>query len=81
MAAVELKPIPTNSDLVAIARRLGQDFAKHAAEMDETDTFVGELGDEDRVAGNRFGAVAHQRHETGRQYPQPDEAEEKTDQG
>jgi alkylation response protein AidB-like acyl-CoA dehydrogenase len=51
MAAVELKPIPTNSDLVAIARRLGQDFAKHAAEMDETDTFVGEHYDALKAAG------------------------------
>ena len=40
MAAVELKPVASSGDLVAIARRLGQEFAKHAAEMDETDTFV-----------------------------------------
>jgi alkylation response protein AidB-like acyl-CoA dehydrogenase len=40
MAAVELKAVTASADLVAIARRLGQEFAKHAAEMDETDTFV-----------------------------------------
>ena len=40
MAAVELKPVATSGDLVAIARRLGQEFAERAAEMDETDTFV-----------------------------------------
>src|SRR5688572_22941839 len=40
MAAAELKAVATSGDLVAIARRLGLEFAKHAAEMDETDTFV-----------------------------------------
>ena len=40
MAAAELKAVATSGDLVAIARRLGQEFAKHAAETDETDTFV-----------------------------------------
>src|SRR5262245_55545286 len=40
MAAVELKPVPTTNDLVAVARQLGPDFARRAAEMDETDTFV-----------------------------------------
>lgn len=42
MAAVELKPVAASSDLVAIARRLGQEFAKRTVEMDETDTFVAE---------------------------------------
>lgn len=42
MAVAELKPMSTSSDLVAIARQLGQDFARRAAEMDETDTFVAE---------------------------------------
>jgi alkylation response protein AidB-like acyl-CoA dehydrogenase len=42
MAAVELKPMAASSDLVAIARRLGQEFAKRTVEMDETDTFVAE---------------------------------------
>src|SRR5262245_43628155 len=41
MAAVELKPVPT-TDLVALARQLGQDFARRSAEVDETDTFVAE---------------------------------------
>jgi alkylation response protein AidB-like acyl-CoA dehydrogenase len=40
MAAAELKPVATSGDLVAIARRLGQEFGKRAAETDETDTFV-----------------------------------------
>ena len=42
MSAAELKAVATSGDLVAIARRLGQEFAKHAAEMDDTDTFVAE---------------------------------------
>lgn len=42
MAAVELKPVAASSDLVAIARRLGQEFATRSVEMDETDTFVAE---------------------------------------
>lgn len=42
MAAVELKPVAAGGDLVAIARRLGQEFAKRTVEMDETDTFVAE---------------------------------------
>jgi alkylation response protein AidB-like acyl-CoA dehydrogenase len=51
MAAVELKPVPTSSDLVAIARRLGQGFAQHAAEMDETDAFVAENYEALKAAG------------------------------
>ncbi|WP_119301405.1 acyl-CoA dehydrogenase family protein [Dongia deserti] len=42
MSVVELKTQPVVEDLVAVARHLGQDFAQRAAEMDETDTFVGE---------------------------------------
>ncbi|MEZ5830868.1 MAG: acyl-CoA dehydrogenase family protein [Dongiaceae bacterium] len=41
MAVVELKPNASN-DLVAIARRLGRDFAQRAAALDEADTFVAE---------------------------------------
>jgi alkylation response protein AidB-like acyl-CoA dehydrogenase len=51
MAAVELKPVAASGDLVAIARRLGQEFAKHAAEMDETDTFVAEHYEALKAAG------------------------------
>jgi alkylation response protein AidB-like acyl-CoA dehydrogenase len=40
MPAVELKAVPLETDLVAVARRLGQNFAQRAAELDETDTFV-----------------------------------------
>ncbi len=50
MAAVtELKPVST--DLTDIARRLGPDFARRAAECDETDTFVGENYDALKQAG------------------------------
>jgi len=51
MAAVELKPVSATNDLVAIARRLGQGFANRAAEMDETDTFVGEHYEGLKAAG------------------------------
>jgi len=51
MAAVELKPVLATNDLVAIARRLGQGFANRAAEMDETDTFVGEHYEGLKAAG------------------------------
>jgi len=51
MAAVEFKPLPMANDLVAIARRLGQDFASRAADMDETDTFVAENYEALKVAG------------------------------
>jgi len=61
MAAVELKPVATSGDLVAIARRLGQEFAKHAAEMDETDTFVAVTNDDENnimssLLAKRMGA-------------------------
>jgi alkylation response protein AidB-like acyl-CoA dehydrogenase len=42
MAAVEFDSSSTSRDLVAIARRLGPSFAARAAEVDETDAFVGE---------------------------------------
>ena len=51
MAAAELKAVATSGDLVAIARRLGQEFAKNAAEMDETDTFVAEHYEALKTAG------------------------------
>jgi alkylation response protein AidB-like acyl-CoA dehydrogenase len=51
MAAVELKPVSTTNDLVAIARKLGQGFAARAADMDETDTFVGEHYEVLKAAG------------------------------
>jgi alkylation response protein AidB-like acyl-CoA dehydrogenase len=51
MAVVELKPVTTSSDLVAIARQLGQDFARRAAEVDENDTFVAENYEALRAAG------------------------------
>ena len=51
MAAVELKPVAVSHDLVAIARRLGQEFATRAAEMDETDTFVAENYEALKAAG------------------------------
>ena len=66
MAAVELKPVATSGDLVAIARRLGQEFAKHAAEMDETDTFVA-----DELRGLESGRPGRGRRAqgTGRRRP------------
>ena len=51
MAAVEFKPVSTPNDLVAVARRLGQDFARRAAEVDETDTFVAENYEALKAAG------------------------------
>jgi alkylation response protein AidB-like acyl-CoA dehydrogenase len=51
MAAVELKLAPGSHDLVAVARRLGQDFAQRAGELDETDTFVAENYDALKAAG------------------------------
>ena len=51
MAAAQLKEIPASSDLVAVARRLGRDFAQRAAEFDETDTFVAENYDAIKGAG------------------------------
>jgi alkylation response protein AidB-like acyl-CoA dehydrogenase len=51
MAAVELKAVPTTNDLVAVARQLGPDFARRAAEMDETDTFVAENYEALKAAG------------------------------
>jgi alkylation response protein AidB-like acyl-CoA dehydrogenase len=51
MAVVELKPMTTPSDLVAVARRLGHEFAGRAAEMDESDTFVAENYEALKAAG------------------------------
>lgn len=51
MSVAELRAQPTTNDLVAIARLLGQDFAKRAAEVDETDTFVAEHYDALKAAG------------------------------
>jgi alkylation response protein AidB-like acyl-CoA dehydrogenase len=51
MAAVESKPVPMTTDLVAVARQLGPAFAQRAAELDETDTFVGEHYDALKAAG------------------------------
>ena len=51
MALVELKSMPTRDGLVEVARRLGQDFARRAAEMDETDTFVAENYEALKAAG------------------------------
>ncbi len=51
MAAVEFKPVSTPNDLVAVARRLGQDFARRAAEVDETDTFVADNYEALKTAG------------------------------
>ena len=51
MSVVELRSQPEANDLVAIARRLGQDFAQRAAEMDETDTFVAENYEALKAAG------------------------------
>lgn len=51
MAAVEFKPVSMPNDLVAVARRLGQDFARRAAEVDETDTFVAENYEALKAAG------------------------------
>ncbi len=51
MAAVEFKPVSTPNDLVAVARRLGQDFARRAAELDETDTFVADNYEALKTAG------------------------------
>src|ERR1041384_7248406 len=36
---------------------------------------LGEVGDDQRVSGDRLGAVAHERHEPCGQYPQADKAE------
>jgi alkylation response protein AidB-like acyl-CoA dehydrogenase len=51
MAAVELKPVSGSQDLVAVARRLGLEFAKRAGEFDESDTFVAENYEALRNAG------------------------------
>ena len=51
MAAVEFKPVSMPNDLVAVARRLGQDFARRAAELDETDTFVADNYEALKTAG------------------------------
>ena len=51
MAAVELKPVPKTDDLVAVARQLGQDFARRAGDVDETDTFVAENYEALKAAG------------------------------
>src|SRR5690349_15508377 len=41
MATVtDLKTVQPQRDLVALARQLGQDFARRAGEADETDSFV-----------------------------------------
>lgn len=51
MSVVEMRAQPMADDLVAAARRLGQDFAQRAAEMDETDTFVAEHYEALKAAG------------------------------
>lgn len=51
MSVVELKAQPMATDLVAVARQLGQEFARRAAEMDETDTFVAEHYEVLKAAG------------------------------
>ena len=51
MAAVESKLMPMTTDLVAVARQLGPAFAQRAAELDETDAFVGEHYDALKAAG------------------------------
>ena len=51
MAEVDFKPIATPKDLVAVARRLGQDFSRRAVEMDESDAFVAENYEVLKAAG------------------------------
>jgi alkylation response protein AidB-like acyl-CoA dehydrogenase len=51
MSVVELRAQPMADDLVATARQLGQVFAKRAADMDETDTFVAEHYEALKAAG------------------------------
>jgi alkylation response protein AidB-like acyl-CoA dehydrogenase len=51
MSVVELRAESAAEHLVAAARRLGQDFAKRAAEMDETDAFVAENYEALKAAG------------------------------
>ena len=51
MSVAELRARPTANDLAATARQLGRDFAKRAAEMDETDSFVAEHYDALKAAG------------------------------
>lgn len=51
MSVVELRAQPMAGELVAVARQLGQDFAKRAAELDETDTFVAEHYEALKAAG------------------------------
>lgn len=51
MAATHLKEVSASTDLVAVARQLGQEFAQRAAECDETDRFVAENYDAIKAAG------------------------------